>query len=332
MPVRWTATIRLRDNRLEADGRLQLKMTLIHAFRLFCVPIIVIGIGLFVQCPFSQAVDLHLGNIKANRILFLGNSVTLHAPRAEVGWSGNWGMAAIVQANDYVHRLTTKINSTIGGTLELGRSTDDGVKNIVNIASVMELNFATYDNSSLQTQIDYQPDLVVLQFGENVQAASFDEDSEKAALKSSLQTLLDGLKASSNPHIFVTSGIIPGTNPTIDAIKREVCAEDISHRVFVDLSGFGNDLTNLASGEYVLGNEYNGLFTNSAVLNHPGNKGMQYVAEGIYSAMEAHAAMTPEPGTMAMISIAGSCFGGFAWRRRRVGELATRAANVLQVR
>jgi len=42
-------------------------------------------------------------------------------------------------------------------------------------------------------------------------------------------------EGSSDPHIFMPSYIL-GANPTVDAIKRGVCAEDPTHRVFVDLS------------------------------------------------------------------------------------------------
>lgn len=38
-----------------------------------------------------------------SRVLFLGNSVTIHGPSAEIGWTGDWGMAASCAENDYVH-------------------------------------------------------------------------------------------------------------------------------------------------------------------------------------------------------------------------------------
>ncbi len=37
------------------------------------------------------------------RVLFLGNSITLHGPKPEIGWKGDWGMAASREACDYVH-------------------------------------------------------------------------------------------------------------------------------------------------------------------------------------------------------------------------------------
>jgi len=32
------------------------------------------------------------------KVLFLGNSITLHGPSQKVDWSGNWGMRAIADA------------------------------------------------------------------------------------------------------------------------------------------------------------------------------------------------------------------------------------------
>ena len=44
------------------------------------------------------------------RILFLGNSITRHAPAPGLGWYGDWGMAASARQNDYVHKLVALMN------------------------------------------------------------------------------------------------------------------------------------------------------------------------------------------------------------------------------
>ena len=38
---------------------------------------------------------------KGPRVLFVGNSITLHGPRPQIGWTNNWGMAASARDKDY---------------------------------------------------------------------------------------------------------------------------------------------------------------------------------------------------------------------------------------
>ena len=99
-----------------------------------------------------------------------------------------------------------------------------------------------------------------------------------------LDSLLAGLKASSNPHIFITSHII-GSDADVDAIKRQACAADPSHRIFVDLNGRVN-----LSGE----------------AGHPNDAGMKTISNALFDAMVVQS--VPEPSSIVLLVIAGiSC-------------------------
>lgn len=261
---------------------------------------------LFTQLQDSQAADVHWGNMKANRILFLGNSITLHPPLPSIGWNNNWGMAASTAETDYVHVLTSAIEQKTGATLRID-PTDPAITspvdgsvlaghvndaNVVNLWHEFEFRYKTYDNTKFQPQIEWKPDIVVLQFGENIDMATLDA----AALKISLQTLLNGLKESSNPHIFLPSFIL-GVNPTIDAIKQQVVADDPSHRVFVDLSVVGQDSANLGG------------------WRHPNDRGMALIANTLFGAMDAHA--IPEPCSGTIVTAGLLAMLARSWRKRK---------------
>lgn len=227
-----------------------------------------------------------LGHMKADRLLVLGNSITLIPPSPKDGWPNNCGLAASVPEKDYIHIVAAGIDARTGGHMELTppdptqHAADGSVitssANILNVADIIERQYATYQSAALQPQIDQKPDIVLLQLGENVPADTFAPGPFKAAL----QTLMAGLKASSDPHIFVTS-LILGSRPEIDDIKRQVCAEDPSHRVFVDLSTFGADPANLAGAE---------KFFTGVIVDHPGDKGMSVIGEALLGAIIAHSA------------------------------------------
>ena len=46
------------------------------------------------------------------KITFLGNSITRHMPKPEIGWVHDWGMAASCLENDYAHIMIKALYSS----------------------------------------------------------------------------------------------------------------------------------------------------------------------------------------------------------------------------
>jgi len=205
------------------------------------------------------------GSLKASKILFLGNSLTLHGPRPDIEWFCNWGMAATAAENDYVHRLTLAIKNRTKGDLLLDPADtkgSKGIENIRNIAAVFEVGYRTYEASNLDRQLQWKADIVIVQCGENVPAQDFDAKAFHRALK----TLLNDLKAASDPHIFVTGNIL-WSNTGLDDIKKEVCADDPTKRTFAGISKYASDVPKYGP------------------VGHPNNQGMKLIADTLFAAI-----------------------------------------------
>jgi hypothetical protein len=264
-----------------------------HRRTIQCPQLVVATSVLLVLALVNAASAAQWGNMKADSILFLGNSICIHGPLA--GWSpvGGWGLAASEPSKDYVHLFTTKINGVTGGSIALnpqplntpawkyGDPLPNITGNIVNVADIFERSFSTWDNARIQNQLNAKPDIVVLQVGENLANGT----PEQFAV--AMDTLLAGIKSASNPHIFITSYIL-GSNPAIDAIKRAACAEDPSHRTFVNLVG-----------KVDLG-----------IADHPNDAGMATIADTLFASV-------PEPTTTTLLFSGLIGLLVYAWRKRK---------------
>ena len=199
---------------------------------------------------------------KWRKVLFLGNSITKHGPKADIDWSGNWGMAASTEAKDYVHLVTRALSEKSGSSPEIM------VRNI----SEFERAYAGYDVAGkMKEAFDFGADLVILAIGENVPALKSEE--EKAQFKISVAKLLQGLKANKSPTILVRSCF--WANQTKDDILRQACGD--AGCIFVDIGSLGKVESNFGRSER--------SFKNSGVANHPGDKGMQAIADALLKAV-----------------------------------------------
>ncbi len=202
-------------------------------------------------------------NAKAVRkILFLGNSITLHPPAESIGWTNNFGMAASAEEKDYVHLVTAALAQHTGAKQEIR------VRNIADF----ERNYATYDvDKELQDLFAFGPDLVVLAVGENTPGLGSDE--AKAQFKAGVIRILKGALAKRHPLIVVRSCF--WADAAKDQMLREACQE--ANAIFVDAGPIGGDPANAARSERP--------YKHESVAGHPGDKGMQALADAIVQAI-----------------------------------------------
>jgi hypothetical protein len=194
---------------------------------------------------------------KDKTVLILGNSIVRHSPKPEIGWYGDWGMAASVKDSDFVHLLIRDIH-------QMDPSVKVKYKNIADF----ERNFDTYSFSNLDS-VRY-PDILVLKISENVQDKKALEDHfiryfDKlvryvAPLNRSVKVILDGFWK--KDHV---NGLIE------KYAKREKYP-------FVSISDLSNDSTNMAIGMY----EHKG------VAAHPSDKGMRMIERRIWNSVKGY--------------------------------------------
>lgn len=196
------------------------------------------------------------------KVLFLGNSITKHGPKADIDWSGNWGMAASAEAKDYVHVFTKSLSEKQGSTPEIL------VKNIADF----ERAHQGYDFAAkLKETIDFQADLIVLAIGENVPALKTEE--EAVAFASSVLKLLRTVSGARKPVILVRSCF--WTVPAKDSCLKLACNE--VGGIFVDISALSPDKSLYGRAERE--------FKHAGVANHPGDKGMAAIADALMQAL-----------------------------------------------
>ncbi len=197
-----------------------------------------------------------------HKVLFLGNSITRHGPKADIDWAGNWGMAASAESKDYVHLVTKALAAKTGTAPEV----------MVNNIADFERAYAGYDIAGkMKAALEFGADLVILAIGENVPA--FKSAEEKEQFTARVSALLKDLKSRSAPTVVVRSCF--WKNRDKDEALKQAC--DSVGGIFVDISALSGDEGNYARSERP--------FKHQGVANHPGDKGMQAIADALVKAV-----------------------------------------------
>jgi hypothetical protein len=215
--------------------------------------------------PVTGAPEVKPAEIR--KILFLGNSITLHGPKADIGWTGNWGMAASAEEKDYVHLVASGIAQHTGTAPKIM------VKNIADF----ERNYASFDvDGQMKDLFAFDADLVVLAIGENVPGLGTEDD--KARFKAGVLKILRGLLAKRHPLVVVRSSF--WADAAKDQMLSQACQE--IGGLFVNAGPIGQDASNVARSERP--------FKHDGVAAHPGDKGMKAIADAIVKAVLERAA------------------------------------------
>ena len=203
------------------------------------------------------------GAVKSDRIVILGNSITIHGPSAKIGWTNNCGMAASSLDKDYSHLLVAALADKNGKKPEA----------LIGSLYEFEKQYTNYDAAAkLKRYTDFNAGLVIVAIGENVTVA---KAADQAAFKAGLVKVLSLLRNDGHATVFVRSCF--WANAVKDRLLKQ--AADETGCRFVDIGALGKDESNYARSERT--------WASAGVGMHPGDKGMQAIADALLKAIHS---------------------------------------------
>jgi hypothetical protein len=188
------------------------------------------------------------------KVLIIGNSITRHGPSEAIGWPNDCGMAATSEDKDFAHVLFKKIcdaQPKAKPELQLGRITTEAAM------------------KGHEHLLPCKADLIVIELGDNYRGKADEVELQKPYEK----MIADLRKDHSCRVICVSAWGNTALNPWI---KK---AADNQGAQYVDISHLFGDVKNRAASE--------GHFKHDGVNWHPGNRGMNAIAETVWKAIKA---------------------------------------------
>ena len=187
----------------------------------------------------------------SKKVLFFGNSITRHEPAPHIGWNHDNVMAASCKENDYVHKVISAVQ----------KKHPDASFCIVQ-AAIWETNYTSCDyNKYFALAKGFNPDFVLTVISANIKSEMFEHDT----------FILEMGKL----HEYLTGGNGAKIIQSTSFFNNEVKSAAI--RDYVDK--VGGDLVYISDLPSNQENLAIGLFEHDGVQHHPGDKGMERIAE-----------------------------------------------------
>jgi GDSL-like Lipase/Acylhydrolase family len=191
------------------------------------------------------------------RAVFVGNSITLHAPAPEIGWKGNWGMAATAADKDYRSLLMAQLNQRRNNT-----------ESIIFRAVPFEQQYWNYDLANLQEITAKSPDLIIIRIGENV-------DEGKIWLYKFEQYYHELVKLA-----------VKYEGAKVICVGSFWNQPDVNRVMKAQADYFGVDWVKIDDLLADPSNTAKGLYSDPGVALHPSDKGMKAISDRIWKVIE----------------------------------------------
>lgn len=210
----------------------------------------------------SEKIKFFGDSDEALKVLFVGNSITRHGYKAEIGWNNDWGMAASAEEKDYVHLTVKGLERKFG-------------KISACIAQIADWECG-YQNGDIILESEYKAaqqfgaDIIIIRIGENIKRYQ----NEKISCKPHFDSMIKFFSAE-NPCAKI---IVTDCFWKVEQYSRifvEVAKEN--GYVFCSLEGLEDEEGTMAIGQ----------FEHDGVAHHPSDYGMKRIAERVLSAIGA---------------------------------------------
>jgi lysophospholipase L1-like esterase len=199
----------------------------------------------------------------SKKILVLGNSITRHAPKADIGWFADWGMAASSEENDFVHILKKNVTRQSPQSVLIGINIASAERSYWDLNTLKEL-------PEIVSALNFKPDIIIFRIGENVPGDKLNEHS----FTDGFRNMVDFFNPDGNAAVILTTLFWNSDAKT--AAIRAVGTE--RNYPVIELGDLGDKPQYRAEG----------LFEHKGVAAHPGDLGMSAIAERIWSVLKQY--------------------------------------------
>lgn len=212
------------------------------------------------QLQKNDCVDIVIKKNNALKVLFVGNSITRHAPKPTIGWHGDWGMAASDRALDYVHRIISYLEEYYGPINYCIAQIAEWERDYTNGQRILDKHY--------QKAKDFRADIVIVRVGENIKV----DTHNRTSCKPYYEEMIKYFVTNKDAKVIVTD--LFWHVDELDNIIFDVAKEN--NYIFCQLHDLQDEENTMAIGQY----EHEG------VSLHPSNYGMECIAKRILEKLD----------------------------------------------